>query len=175
MPMPAPQTLTVGHADDPAEHAADRLAESALARVRREPAGLESLSATAPAPAFLVGAARRPSADRPCRRRPGYAGTDGEIQRMRGGGAPLPQEVRGRLETAFGSNLGSVRVHADDRAAKLSQSLSAKAFTIGSDVFFGAGQFRPTLRPVSIRWPTRSHTWCRTAGRRPAGSTGSTT
>ena len=62
---------------------------------------------------------------------------------MRGGGAPLPEEVRGRLESAFGSGLGSVRVHADDRAAKLSQSLSAKAFTVGSDVFFGAGQFRP--------------------------------
>ena len=48
MPVPAKPTLTVGHADDPAEHAADRLAESALARIRREPAGLGTLSAWAP-------------------------------------------------------------------------------------------------------------------------------
>ncbi len=138
MPVPAKSTLTVGHADDPAEHAADRLAESALGRVRREPADLGTLTARAPAPA--------PPTGRPLIGRAGGVldtGTDGAIQRMRGGGAPLPEQVRGRLESAFGSDLGSVRVHADDRAAQLSQSLSAKAFTVGSDMFFGAGQFRP--------------------------------
>src|SRR6478735_508826 len=105
MPVPAKSTLTVGHADDPAEHAADRLAESALGRVRREPADLGTLTARAPAPA--------PPTGRPLIGRAGGVldtGTDGAIQRMRGGGAPLPEQVRGRLESACGSDLGSVRV-----------------------------------------------------------------
>jgi len=132
MPVPSTPSLTVGHAEDPAEHAADRMAESALSRIQRAPDASKAPSAT-PAPRPLVG------------REGGAldAGTDAAIQGMRGGGAPLGGEIKNRMESAFGTDLGGVRVHADNRAADLSGRLSARAFTVGSDVFFGSGQFRP--------------------------------
>ncbi len=36
-----------------------------------------------------------------------------------------------------------MRVHHDDHAAALSRAVSARAFTVGNDVFFGAGEYRP--------------------------------
>ena len=69
--------------------------------------------------------------------------THNSINAMRGRGAPLPAPVRERMEGAFGADLGAVRIHTDQRAAGLSHSLLAKAFTVGRDMFFGAGSFRP--------------------------------
>jgi len=47
------------------------------------------------------------------------------------------------MESAFGHSFSQVRVHNDTRAADLSSSLNARAFTIGSDVAFGTGEYRP--------------------------------
>jgi len=47
------------------------------------------------------------------------------------------------LETHFGAPLDGVRVHADSEAAALSRELEARAFTVGSDVFFAEGQYNP--------------------------------
>ncbi|MGE0397307.1 MAG: DUF4157 domain-containing protein [Kofleriaceae bacterium] len=40
-------------------------------------------------------------------------------------------------------SLDRVRVHADARAAALAEATSARAVTIGSDIYFGAGQYNP--------------------------------
>ncbi len=55
----------------------------------------------------------------------------------------LPEAVRGSMERPFGHTFSNVRVHADSEAAELSQSLDARAFAQGEDVYFGAGQFAP--------------------------------
>jgi hypothetical protein len=34
-------------------------------------------------------------------------------------------------------------VHHDDHAAALSRAVSARAFTVGRDIFFGAGEYSP--------------------------------
>ena len=47
------------------------------------------------------------------------------------------------MEAGFGVDLTNVRVHTGSDADELSRSLSASAFTVGSDIFFGAGQFEP--------------------------------
>jgi hypothetical protein len=56
-------------------------------------------------------------------------------------GEPLPPSVRRQMETSFGANLGSVRIHADGAAANASQQLHARAFTAGEHIVFGANQF----------------------------------
>lgn len=66
----------------------------------------------------------------------------GAIQRS--SGAPLPDAIRARLETAFGHDFSHVRVHTDGAAAEASIDLNALAFTLGSHVFFGRGQFSPS-------------------------------
>jgi hypothetical protein len=48
------------------------------------------------------------------------------------------------MEVAFGRSFGDVRVHRDPGAARISRSISAEAFTVGSDIFFGSGRFDPT-------------------------------
>lgn len=65
------------------------------------------------------------------------------IQAQLQGGHPLDAEVRGRMESAFGQDFSRVRVHADAGSAHLSQNLNARAFTMGRDVAFGAGEYQP--------------------------------
>lgn len=57
-----------------------------------------------------------------------------------GRGAPIPAPIRGRLERSFRVGLGSVRVHNDGTANSAARSLSARAFTIGSNIFLGRGE-----------------------------------
>jgi hypothetical protein len=59
------------------------------------------------------------------------------IQTQQGGGAPLAPTVQRRMEGTFGHSLADVRVHADGESDTLSRSLSARAFTLGSDIFLG--------------------------------------
>lgn len=71
------------------------------------------------------------------------AGTMDTIRRMRGQGAPLPGALRRDLEPRFGADFSGVRVHTGGHAAAAARDLDARAFTLGSDVFFGAQQFDP--------------------------------
>lgn len=59
------------------------------------------------------------------------------------GGAPLPIEVRSYFEPRFRHDFSQVRVHTDALAAESAQSLKARAYTIGSDISFGSGEFAP--------------------------------
>lgn len=69
------------------------------------------------------------------------------LQAQRGGGAPLPQDTRDFMESRMGSDFGHVRVHQGPQASRLNQQVSAKAFTVGSDIFFGEGQYQPHSAP----------------------------
>ena len=58
-------------------------------------------------------------------------------------GAPMHRPLQGRMETAFGRSFDAVRVHADAGAGKLADSINARAFTRGNDVYFGPGEYAP--------------------------------
>jgi Domain of unknown function (DUF4157) len=58
----------------------------------------------------------------------------------KGGGSPLPDSVRGYMEPRFGMDFSHVRVHTDGNAIQMNRDVSAKAFTHGSDIYYGAGQ-----------------------------------
>jgi Domain of unknown function (DUF4157)/Putative amidase domain len=60
-----------------------------------------------------------------------------------GRGRPLEPGVRGRMEEFFGHDFSRVRVHTDARADGLTRSLHALAFTVGDQVAFAAGRYRP--------------------------------
>ena len=65
------------------------------------------------------------------------------INSLKGGGQPLSESVRAYFEPRFGQSFDQVRLHADSHAAEYADALGARAFTLGRDVFFGAGQFTP--------------------------------
>jgi hypothetical protein len=59
------------------------------------------------------------------------------------GGSPMESGVRSRMENAFGMDFSAVRVHTDAAGAGLSDQLSARAFTLGGDIAFASGEYRP--------------------------------
>jgi hypothetical protein len=65
------------------------------------------------------------------------------IRRRLGPGRSLDGGVQARMESAFGRSFAHVRLHTDARAAELSGSLNARAFTTGVHVAFGGGEYRP--------------------------------
>jgi uncharacterized protein DUF4157 len=70
-------------------------------------------------------------------------GIETAIQQARGGGQPLPEAFRSRMERAFGADFGGVRVHTDAQADSLNRVLQARAFTNNQDVFFQRGEYDP--------------------------------
>ena len=69
--------------------------------------------------------------------------TENSIASLSARGNPLSQAVRSFMEPRFKADFSSVRVHTDARAHELARSVNAKAFTIGHNVVFGAGQYEP--------------------------------
>lgn len=58
-------------------------------------------------------------------------------------GRPLEQGTRAFMESRFGHDFGRVRVHTGERAAASARALGALAYTVGSDIVFGRGQYAP--------------------------------
>ena len=61
-----------------------------------------------------------------------------------GGGQPLPNMTRVGMGMALGADLSGVRIHRGPVAAAAASELGARAFTVGRDIFFGAGEYDPT-------------------------------
>ena len=60
---------------------------------------------------------------------------------MAGGGVPLSSADRDFFEPRFGQNLEHIRIHDNAQTRLLARTLETPAFTVGSDLFVGAGTF----------------------------------
>ena len=60
-----------------------------------------------------------------------------------GPGEKLDPTTRSSMEPYFGLDLGGVRVHTDPKANNAARNFDARAFTMGSDIVFGAGEYEP--------------------------------
>jgi hypothetical protein len=65
------------------------------------------------------------------------------IEAKAGSGGVLDESTRAKIEAGMGADLSGVRVHTDAEADHLAKSMSATAFTTGSDIFFREGAFNP--------------------------------
>jgi hypothetical protein len=75
---------------------------------------------------------------------------DDVAARPSGRGRAIDPGVRRPLEARFGQDFSHVRVHADSASAHTAQRLGARAYTLGSDIAFAAGQYRPQ-QPAGLR------------------------
>lgn len=71
------------------------------------------------------------------------ADLESRIQALKGGGEPLPAAGRQFFESRLGHDFSRVRVHHDTRASSVANALQARAFTVGQDIAFGAGEYAP--------------------------------
>lgn len=126
--------LTVGNANDPAEVEADRIADGVVAALHGS-AGVSRAPASRPGRAVphdvvpevgLAGGALS-------------AQLQSAIASARGGGSELPDGIRRNMESALGADLSAVRVHTGPHVEDAAARISARAFTIGSDVFLPGG------------------------------------
>ena len=134
--------LMVGSAYDPAERQADEVAHQVMRQLRGAGEQHDDTGEAVPA---LQRAVRAPHSGGPIGLDGGEVGAElaAGIDSQRGRGHALPGRVLQPFERAFGADLSAVRVHHDERASVLNEAVSARAFTIGSDIFLGAGQYRP--------------------------------
>ncbi|MDW7693784.1 DUF4157 domain-containing protein [Flammeovirgaceae bacterium SG7u.111] len=67
-----------------------------------------------------------------------------QLQTSKRSGSPLPQKTNQFMGNAFGADFSNVRVHTGGEAQQMNQSIQAKAFTHGSDIYFNKGQYSPS-------------------------------
>jgi hypothetical protein len=60
-----------------------------------------------------------------------------------GTGQAMDRTLRNYFEPRFGHSFDRVRLHTDERANVSARSLSARAYTLGADIVFGAGEYQP--------------------------------
>ncbi len=71
---------------------------------------------------------------------------ESSINSARGGGQPLQTSLQQSMGQAMGADFSGVRVHTDSKSDQLNQSIQAKAFTTGQDMFFRQGEYQPGSR-----------------------------
>lgn len=62
---------------------------------------------------------------------------------LRSPGQSLDAETRGFMEPRFSHDFSGVRIHTDGGAAQSAKDVNALAYSIGQDIVFNAGQYRP--------------------------------
>jgi Domain of unknown function (DUF4157) len=120
--LAAESQLRLGAVDHPRERAADRHAEQ-ITRLPRS-------------------AARCGSAGRPADREGGPLPATVQ-EALRSPGQPLDAAMQAFFGTGFGRGFAHVRVHTGPLAERSARDIHANAYTVGSDIVFGAGRFAP--------------------------------
>ena len=59
------------------------------------------------------------------------------------GDSPLDRQTRSFFEPHLGYDLSSIRIHTGGTAAESAKAIDAKAYTLGSDIVFGDGEYQP--------------------------------
>jgi len=68
------------------------------------------------------------------------------INSARSGGQPLDAGLQQSIGRAMGADFSRVKIHTDTQSDQLNESIQAKAFTTGQDVFFRKGAYEPGSR-----------------------------
>jgi len=74
---------------------------------------------------------------------PRSTGVERAVAVARESGRPLSEEAQSFFEPRMGADFSDVRVHTGPRADRAARSINAKAYTLGNDVVFRSGQYRP--------------------------------
>ncbi|MEL7039539.1 MAG: DUF4157 domain-containing protein [Cyanobacteria bacterium J06592_8] len=154
--IPFQTKLTIGAPGDPYEQEADRIAQNVVQQINTSTPDVTPSNPTTVQREIveeqegddegtvqmkpviqlqeLAGGAEAPS------------GLESSINRAKGSGHPLDVGLQRSMGQAMGADFSRVKVHTGSTANQLSQSIQAKAFTTGEDVFFKSGEYQPSRR-----------------------------
>ena len=145
---PLQPKLAVGQPDHPAEveadHVAEQVARAPAPLVQRCGAGCDC-AACRTRQAQPVQLSRTASNAASSREAPSIVG-----DALRSPGQPLAPGARALMGARFGHDFGHVRIHTGGLAAASAQAINARAYTVGRNVVFGAGQYAPQT-PAGIK------------------------
>jgi outer membrane protein OmpA-like peptidoglycan-associated protein len=151
--------LAIGSSSDPLEAEADRAADHILGSSASDP--VRSLSNS------ISSALRRCSCGGTCdkcrsgngghlddqdfnllQRKPTDLASTTEApevvhQELLAPGQPLDEDTRALMEPRLHHDLSDVRIHTSDHAAVSARAVSARAYTVGNHIVFGAGEYSP--------------------------------
>ncbi len=68
---------------------------------------------------------------------------ESKLSSSKGSGQSLGDSTRNEMESKMGADFGGVKVHIGNEAHAMSESINAKAFTHGQDVYFKNDEFNP--------------------------------
>lgn len=143
-PVPLQAKLTIGQPNDKYEQEADRVAADVVQTIN-SPEANQSVQKTEeeelqakPLHLQADGMTAAASAAPP--------EVEKGINSAKGGGQPLAPNLQQKMGNAMGADFSGVRVHTDNNANKLNESIQAKAFTTGRDVFFKQGAYQPNSK-----------------------------
>ena len=74
------------------------------------------------------------------------ANLESRLSASKGSGSPLSSETQSSMESAFGTDFSSVRVHTGTDAVQMNKDIGAQAFTHGSDIYFNQGKYNTNSR-----------------------------
>src|SRR5690606_36651372 len=66
-----------------------------------------------------------------------------DLKASKGVGHSLSLQTKNEMEGAFGRDFSSVRLHSDEQSTRMGKEFNAKAFTVGSDIYFQSNYFNP--------------------------------
>ena len=139
--------LTIGQPDDKYKQEADAVAKDVVQRLHSPGAEAslqetvqrdsveqeeEDLLQTKPIVQRSLGGGKQASSE-----------LESSINQAKTGGQPLDAGLQRLMGQAMGADFSGVRVHTNGNADRLNQSIQAKAFTTGQDVFFKQGEYQP--------------------------------
>ena len=128
--------LEVGAFNNPLEREADAVAERVMRMPESEakpPVGA-SAHVSARGNSVQAKAVAAPAS-------PVSSQIESSLNSLNSGGTPLDGASRAFFEPRFGRDFSGVRLHTNAAAAQMTGALSARAFTLGSDIAFAPGQY----------------------------------
>ena len=138
-PVALQAKLAIGEAADEFEREADRAAEQVVRMPERGVRGSATDGGLLKAPLATAQTKSAPSGGiRPMSAPPIVHDV------LSSHGQPLDAATRAFMEPRFGHDFSKVRIHAGGKAADSANAVNAKAYTVGTDVVMGAGQYSPS-------------------------------
>lgn len=68
---------------------------------------------------------------------------DVSLQSTKGNGSSLPPDTLSEMESGFGADFSSVKIHTDSTSEQINSDIGAQAFTHQNDVYFNTNKFDP--------------------------------